>query len=168
MTDYSASTDLLTGNIPLPAALNAAKFVSDAADEIDSIIGFVYQTPIDVTITSVVDRPARLLLKRISNWLASGRLILAVDSGGEDTTLHAYGLKLVNDALMALNAIAAGEVVLQGAVQITPAVGTVGPQSAPTINNLDALSQVEEFYDAFNPQNPLYPWVDKRLWVRKI
>ncbi|HWI68184.1 MAG TPA: hypothetical protein VNS88_07365, partial [Nitrospiraceae bacterium] len=71
---YSEVTDLLTGNVPTPAYLSPQKYVDDAADEIDSKIGFVYETPIDVTYSSSnpVTRPVRLLLKRINNFLASG------------------------------------------------------------------------------------------------
>jgi hypothetical protein len=39
---YSAVTDLLTGDLPLPSYVSPVKFVDDAADEIDSKIGFLY------------------------------------------------------------------------------------------------------------------------------
>lgn len=151
---YSATTDLLVGNIPLPSTLTPQKYVDDAADEIDSVIGFKYQCPIDMSDLGTVKRPARLLLKRVSNWLATGRIILAVDAAGEDTQLHAYGLKLVSDAMAVLQAIADGSVVLEGATTLTDSdEASAGLRRAPAIANLDESSIVEGFYEALNPNN---------------
>jgi phage gp36-like protein len=151
---YSQVTDLLIGNIPLPQALTPQKYVDDAADEIDSVIGFRYQTPIDMSDLGNVVKPARLLLKRVSNWLATGRIILAVDAAGEDVQLHAYGLKLVSDANDVLRAIADGVVFLDGAVTMTdPDEASMGLRRAPQIANLDEESIVEAFYAALDPRN---------------
>jgi hypothetical protein len=151
---YSATTDLLIGNIPLPATLTPQKYVDDAADEIDSIIGFKYQTPIDMSDLGAVAKPARLLMKRLSNWLATGRIILAVDAAGEDNNLHAYGLKLVSDASAVLQAIADGSVVLEGATTLSdPDDASAGLRRAPAIANVDSESIVEAFYAALDPNN---------------
>lgn len=143
---YSAKADLLVGSIPLPGYLDADKYVDDAADEIDSKLGFVYETPIPVAegAEGQAPRPVRLLLKRINNFLATGRLLLAVDSGGEEVRLHAYGQKLVEDATIALDAIVKGEIDLHDVtlVQVDRLV-----QTTPIINNLDEESAVEAFYD---------------------
>lgn len=150
MATYSLSTDLLNGNIPIPTYLDKEKYVQDAADEIDSKIGHLYNTPIDISEGSPVPRWTRLLLKRINNHLATGRLLMAADAGGEDDRLHAYGWSLVQEATEALKRIAAGEIRLDGAA---------GPpnQSAPAISsiillNTDPESNVEAFYDrVLNP-----------------
>lgn len=149
---YSLVTDMLNGNIPFPASLNKQKFVDDAADEIDSVIGTKYVTPINMNDLGPVSRPSRLLLKRISVWLSTGRSILAVAGGGEDVQLHAYGLKLVNDATLALQAIGNGEVLLDGATTITdPDNASAGLRRAPVIANVDPVSNVEAFMEYFNP-----------------
>ena len=151
---YSTTADLLIGNIPLPATLTPQKYVDDAADEIDSIIGFRYVTPIDMSELGTVPKPARLLLKRVSNWLATGRIILAVDAAGEDVQLHAYGLRLIEDATVTLRAIADGTVFLEGAPTIADSdEATLGLRRAPQIGNLDSESQVEAFYSALDPSN---------------
>jgi phage gp36-like protein len=156
---YSVIGDLLLGQIPLPATISAQKFVDDAADEVDSVIGFRYATPLDMSDLGPIPRPARLLIKRIANWLASGRLILALDSSGEDQQLHAYGLKLVSDATTALHQIASGEIVIDGATVISE---TSVQAKAPVINNLDDESIVEGFYSTFDARNLSYettvPW----------
>lgn len=152
---YSEITDLLTGNVPTPAYLSPQKYVDDAADEIDSKIGFVYETPIDVTDSSSnpVSRPVRLLLKRINNFLASGRLLLAVDAGAETDRVHAYGLYLVKEAEESLCAISDGKVNLEGAELLPTDQARV---TAPLIQNVDSESNVEAFYDRIANPNYLY------------
>lgn len=140
MPAYCTVVDLLIGDIPTSAALDPAKYVQDAADEIDSKIGFIYTTPI-------VDapRPVTLLLKRINAHLASGRLILAATITGEMDQLNAYGASLVADAELAIAQIAAGEIILQ---DVLPAPGVVLQTSihAPMIANGDSESSVDAFY----------------------
>lgn len=148
---YSEVTDLLTGNIPLPATTSADMYVQDASDEIDSKIGHIYSTPIDVSEDSLVKRPARLLLKRIANWLASGRLMMATAAGAQQQEVHAYALKLVEDATKSLDMIASGDVLLDGAVRVeVPPKSFTGPQ----IDNKDPESNVDAFYDRIS--NPSY------------
>lgn len=139
---YCEVTDLLTGNVPVPANLNPTKFVSDAADEIDSQIGFNYETPVSL---DSLERPASLLLKRINVWLATGRLLMAADSGGEDTHLHQYGEYLVREASAALKAIADGSILLTGAT-LTPTPDNEVALKV-LISNKDATSNVDDFYD---------------------
>jgi hypothetical protein len=146
---YCDVTDLLTGNIPTPASLDPAKFVSDAADEMDSIIGRIYHTPVDISPSGTVSRPSRLALKRINVHLATGRLLLAADAAGEQQKLHEYAIYLVKSAQEALNAIVTGQVVLDGAI-VEEGDGTLNV-TTPLINNIDDVSNVEAFYDFFKP-----------------
>ena len=147
---YSATTDLLTGDLPLPSYVSPQKFVDDAADEIDSKIGFLYATPVDINAPEIVD-PVKKLLKRLNNFLASGRLIMMLTQSEEDTRLHAYGYSLVVDAQAALDQIASGELV----VGLPPADGApTDVATAPLIYNQDSESQVEAFYDRI--ANPYY------------
>ncbi len=155
---YCELADLLMGNIPVPS--DAQKYIDQAADEIDSKIGMKYATPVVVD-SSPESRPTTLLLKRINTWLATGRMILARDAGGEDDQLHQYGLYLVNEATAALNAIVDGSVTLPGATPVTPDDNL---SSAPIISNVDNTSAVESFGEVFgNPASqaltaPRYPW----------
>jgi hypothetical protein len=153
---YSATTDLLNGNIPLPSYVNTQKYVDDAADEIDSKIGFIYQTPIDVTTNSLVPRPARLLLKRINNFLATGRILMAVDAGGEEVQVHAYAASLIRDANAALDMIVSGDVIIEGAVRLD--TGDAAQVTAIIVNNLDPESNVEAFYDRIANPSYVYPY----------
>ena len=134
---YSSVEDLLTGKIPLPGGVDAARYVESATDEVDTFIGFRYQTPVDVSDTSPVVRPARLLLKRIAN-------MLAVSAGAEYQKQHAYGRSLVNEATGLLNQIAEGTIVLEGAES---ASGFTGNSTGPLIANEDAESNVSAFYN---------------------
>ena len=143
---YSKSSDLLTGGTPISQLLDKEKFVADAADEIDSRIGVRYVVPVDVSPDA--DPPvavySRLLLKRINNFLATGRLILAAASAGEDTELNAYAVRLITEAHEAITQIESGAVDLDGAVE-NPTNSTSLP--GPTIKNPDTASAVDAFYD---------------------
>lgn len=144
---YCEDTDLLVGGIPMPAYLNAEKFVDDAADEIDSYLGRLYVTPISVEANTPQVRPTRLLLKRINSHLATGRLIQAADASGQNKQLHAYATSLIAGAILALQQLVEGSP-LEGA---TPLPSTEDPDAnavtGPLIRNVDAESNVEAFYD---------------------
>lgn len=152
MAAYCATSDLLTGSIPTPSYLDPDKFVQDAADEIDSHLGFVYGTPFDVSDNpgNELVRPARLLLKRLNVWLASGRLLLAAASSGEDDNLHAYAKSLVDGALATLEKINTGEILLEGAKTLVDQ--TVAPRG-PMWSNPDLESAVDAFYSQLVPVN---------------
>lgn len=113
MTAYSEVGDLLLGDLIVGTGTNQQKFIDDAAEEMDSKIGWRYDTPIVVT---GLPRHQRLLLKGINNKLASGRLILSLDAAGEGSTLHAYGYYLIKEAMNELMVIANGELDLVGAI----------------------------------------------------
>lgn len=144
MTTYCTVEDILTGDVRLPAGLDKQKFVQDATDEIDSRIGLLYQTPIDVSDTSTVPRPVRLLLKRLAAHLATGRLILAQAAGGERSRVHAYGEMLIKEVCETLDKIQSGATPLLD-VPLVDAGGNLG--SLPLIANKDAESSVDAFYD---------------------
>lgn len=159
---YSEPEDLLTGAIPTPAYLSPAGYVNDAADEIDSKLGFIYVTPIDLDETDDATRPARLLLKRINNFLATGRLLMAVASPEEDNQVHAYASRLIAEANSALNDIAKGDIDL-GADKL-PA--QVEPVVTPLVVYGDAESNVEAFYDRV--ANPDYHFPESGLTGRLL
>lgn len=145
---YCVESDLLIGDISVSAALSPTKYVADAADEIDSKIGFRYDTPIPAT----APRPVLLLLKRLNSHLASGRLILAATISANQEELNSYGASLVNDAQLTLEALASGEMVLPG-VAASPDLPPPPAEDDPLaqkilLSNLDPVSQVEAFYGA--------------------
>lgn len=145
---YCAEADLLIGDISVSAQLSPAKYVADAADEIDSKIGFRYLTPVPTT----APRPVLLLLKRLNSHLASGRLILAATISANQEELNSYGASLVNDAQLTLEALASGEMVLPGvdpSPTLPPSPSADDPLAQKILlSNLDPVSQVESFYTA--------------------
>lgn len=141
---YSRTQDMLVGDIPLSSGSDAERYVNDAADEIDSRIGHIYSTPVDVSDGSPVERPARLLLKRISNFLATGRYLMALQAPNQRLETNAYAERLIREASESLNMIAEGQIILEGAeTEDGDELAPVGP----LINNLDPESNVEAFYD---------------------
>lgn len=152
---YSEETDLLIGDMPLPKGLRPQKYVDDGADEIDSVIGFIYVTPVNIDGDSTpVVRPVRLLLKRLNNMLASGRMIMAMTTGGQRQELHAYGASLVREAVAVLKQIADGEILLEGAERVGNDEDPNDQFTGPQVFNLDGESNVESFYDRI--ANPAY------------
>ena len=163
-SSYSTVADLLIGDMPVAVGFSKQKFVDDAADEVDSVLGRRYVTPIDVSDTSAVPRHARLFVKRVANHLASGRLILALAAGGEDQALHAYGWSLVKNATDALGLIASGEYDIDGA---QPAEGTGDTANVgASIQNVDATSGVEAFYQ--NGQSSVQPLIGPSLYPVEV
>lgn len=160
---YSEVGDLLIGDIPLPARIgDGSKFVDMAADEIDSQVGHIYTTPIVIP-DEPQYRPARLLLKKINNLIASGRIILDMAAGGEDNDLHAYGRSMLNEGLSLLASIVTGRIVLIGAPLLP---GTEDVDTGPLIVNEDPESLVEAFYQQFShgesrSLNPPRPYKDR-------
>lgn len=148
---YSETGDLLTGNIPLPGALVPAKFIDDAADEIDGALGHLYVTPFVLDVNDPAVRPSALVLKRISNLLASGRLIMAADAGGQDQQLHAYGLSLIQEAHAALTKLRESSDTLPGAEPLPPVDDPNATVRGPRILNEDDHSHVAAFYEYVDP-----------------
>lgn len=125
-----------------------ATFVNDAADEIDSIIGYTYETPVTNREDGLpLDErsPVLLTLKRINRYLASGRYIMAVAASGEEQELHAYAKRLVNEALDALKKIAEGSVPFDARQLPDSRAFDKGPR----ISNAEVRSNVDAFYGAY-------------------
>ena len=157
---YSTVDDLLTGDMMISSKVDKLKFVNDAADEIDSKIGFIYSLPLSALLIH-----EELLLKGINNKLASGRLILTLDIAGEGTTLHAYGLRLVTEAMQELMLIANGTVDLSADLLPNPDPGVYASKTA-SVTNIDAMSSVEAFYDWANRKLPVAePLLGEYIWA---
>jgi len=149
---YCGLEDLLKGDLELPRYMgDGSQLVNMAAEDMDSHVGHIYVTPIEVAATPA-NRPTILMLKRINRCLASGRMLLDIAAAAENTDLHAYGRSLVKEAMDLLEKIAAGEIVLQGAERIEEVLDPDGEHfTGPKINNEDNYSLVQSFYDRFNP-----------------
>lgn len=152
---YCDVEDLLVGSTALPKGMEPQAYVDGAADEIDMRIGFTYVTPVDITETSPVERPVRLILKTLNVHLATGRLCLAMAKNAQRTDLEPYGASLVRDALAMVGQIERGEITLIGAARIVR-TGEEAPFTGPQIFNQDAESNVEAFYDRISNPNYFY------------
>jgi hypothetical protein len=149
---YCIDTDLMLGNLPIASGVSIPRYIQDAADEIDTCISRLYKTPV-VFGTSLLQEQYRatiLLLKRINSHLASGRMIMALDSSGEETQLHAYGKSLVDGALKVLEMIENRELDLEGADPNTN-LPSIDVHPYGIVFQLDEVSLVESFYAAHDP-----------------
>jgi phage gp36-like protein len=160
---YCSVDELLVGANPLPKQFLPQAFVDDAANEIDSLIGFRYITPVDIESDNTpVVRPARLLLKRLNVYLATGRLLMAMASNSSRTDLHPYGRSLVVEATAILARIASGEIILEGA-PLVESENSNEEFTGPQIANLDFESNVESFYARI--ANPGYIYGPERYSI---
>lgn len=142
---YSGIADLLIGDIPLQARHgDGSQMIKAQANDIDAQIGHIYLTPVEVP-DEPQFRPTLLLLKKINNLLASGRLMLDMSAAGEDDNPNAYGMQMLREGLALLGQIQSGAIVLAGAPRIDEGQGAPGL----LIHNEDQVSLVEQFY---NPQ----------------
>lgn len=158
---YSEVTDLLLGDTILGGGVDPQKFVDAAADEMDSKLGWLYATPINVlgdplAIPPVVALPRHeaLLLKGINNKLASGRLILTLDIAGEGTTLHAYGARLVKEAMDELLLLANGTLDLSAPRTILADAAVI--DRTPAVLNIDEESLLAPFVNTVHRGRPWY------------
>jgi hypothetical protein len=149
---YCTKDDLLTGDIPLAGKYgDGTSFVEMAADEIDAQLGHMYTTPIEFDDSTpeseAINRPAKLLLKKVNRLLASGRIVLDMAAGGEDNNLHAYGASMWQEAVSLLDKIACRDIVLVGAPLIETAAAD--ENTRVSITNEDPYSLVKGFYDRY-------------------
>lgn len=137
----------LLGDVRVRVDSDPATFAQKASDEIDSVLGFIYQTPFfDITSYpsgTTVDRVAKLLLQRIASFIGAARLIMSYDQQGEDNKPNQYAVYLMTEASEALDAVRDGKIALAGAIQLNPSI-ELG--SRVGISNLDSFSQVESLY----------------------
>lgn len=148
-TAYCTTDDLLLGNLPVGTTVDPAKYVQDAAEEIDSKIGRIYQTPL---ILGNLSRPSLLLIQRINKFLATGRILLTLDLPNEESRMHAVAKQYITDASSALAQIVNGDVRLDGAVLIN---ADFSKNAGPLAINNDGGSMVDGFY-TFTTPDPFY------------
>lgn len=157
---YCSVADLRYGDIVLATYMgDGGKYVDGAAEEIDAAVGHIYVTPMLLDSADQKQRPAALLVKKINWLLASGRLVLDLAAAGEDSDLHAYGRRMLDEGLALLKQVSSEEIVLVGAAPLPVPEGEEKNSTGPAIYNEDAESLVESFYERFNPyRNPPFQY----------
>lgn len=149
---YSTKDDLRIGDIRLPVRYgDGSSFVVSAAEEIDAQLGHIYVTPFVIDAQVAQNRPAILILKKINNLIASGRLIMDMAASQEDTTLHAYGWAMLKEGLELLKALQSRSILLTGSTLIDYDGDGQKTPTGPLIHNVDTESRVEGFYDSPYP-----------------
>lgn len=151
---YVQETDLLLGELTssLPSSISVTQYLDMTAEEMDAKLGVLYKVPIAI---NGLPNSQGGLIRSIHRKLASGRIIMAATVAHSESSLHAYALQLVKEALMELMAVANGDVVLVGAERVN-GDGTgrgeiddaeiLDPQArVPGSKNRDTYSAVEAF-----------------------
>lgn len=155
MASYCEKRDLLLGEINVPSFIDSDQYILNASEEVDVALCGVYSTPFTMAENSQT-RPTVLFLKQVTSKLASGRIIMAAAAGAEMSEIHQYGIYLVNEAIESLKQVASGEFILPGATQVDPSPSDTG---GVRIKNVDATSNVEDFYNQIQKQTVPVPYL---------
>jgi len=138
----------LSGRLPIEISVNS--YINSAADHIDGRLGFMYLTPFDVEGLGSLPSHQVKLLKGINAKRAAGQIILAATIATEDSVLQQYGLWLIQEADIELQAIQSGEVKLNA-----PLVSSDGLPLNPTADpdDADAYARVPTAFviDKYSP-----------------
>lgn len=150
---YCADTDLMLSGTRMPQGMQVTPQVaiSAAAEEIDAAIGMLYQTPITVEEDDPAKRFDTLTLKRINALLATGRLITAMATGGEQNGVHAYGEYLLKFGWAQLKQIQDGTIKLTSATPIVQADSNALRRGPLLVEDNQKVSMVDSFYQNFQP-----------------
>lgn len=130
------------GDIQAGSNTNLDAFIQGASDEMDSKLGFLYEVPF---IQANFAPWVWTLIKQTANKIATGRLLLALNSGGEQSAENAYGASLLKEGLSTLQEMVTGGMTLPGATPVASPTTVDG--NGPTILVADQFSAVETFYD---------------------
>jgi len=149
---YCVPGDLPLGQLStrLPPEVSISSYIESAADHIDARLGFRYVTPFDVEGVDSLPPHQVKLLKGINAKRAAGQIILAATMASEDSALHQYGLWLIQESDIELQAIMNGDVMLSA-----PLVDSDGYPLDPTTDpdDADAYARVPTAYniDMYSP-----------------
>ena len=140
---YCTSDDLLVGDMVF-GSLDVTDFINQAANEIDSKLGVIYKLPLSAAVgQTFVNLPQyqQLIVKNINIKLASGRLFLTT-AADDTSSLHQYGMRLVQEAMSELMAIANGLVELSA--ERREPIGQEQDRIPRTLNH-DEESMVDQY-----------------------
>lgn len=152
------------GGMSFDSTLDFQRFIDSAAVEMNGKLGVIYEIPLaPAIIPPATVAPATLpeyqldLLQTINAKLASGRIMLTIDSTGEGSRQHAYGAQLVREAMMELMYLVNGEVDI--AAVRRPSQTT---NSGPRILNHDAESSVDVYEKMVHNRDRVFAWPGKQ------
>lgn len=137
------------GNLKLPSAITVESLCESAANEMDGLLGDRYQVPITVSASVPEEKPTAYWLQTVSSQIAAGRLMVSAGAAGSQETTNNYGKYLLAQAYAQIKLVTDSKKDLPGAVEVGNDDGT--DIKGPYIINQDAYSQVDVFYDNFEP-----------------
>lgn len=141
---YCEVNDLLVrdNGMMFSPTFDFVRFINSASEEMDGMLGEIYSLPLASAAGGWKTLPVyqQLLLKQINIKLASGRILLTLQASGDTRSLHAYGQRLLDEAMAMLMPLINGTVRLD-----TPARDAVALQTSPVIQNHDSRSLVDIF-----------------------
>lgn len=162
---YCEATDVDMGGMGVPSPDPRQGFVVNACDEMNAKLGAMYAVPID---PNDLPEHERLMLKVIAVKIASGRFLATWSIPDEQSSVHAYARRLLDEGLSELHLIANGDYILHAPPADTNDDGLpdeVGPSvpgsRAPSVHVQDECSPVEAFHaQVFGGRPSRFPGFD--------
>lgn len=161
MANYCEPEDLNFGNLMLPEGEARAPFITEASEEIDAKLGWIYATPINM---EPLRYHERMILKTICRKIAGGRMVTTMAIPDESGSLNAYGSRLLKEGLDELHMLASGDVPLSAPradletatdEADTGGIGAPGART-PSVSNYDSESPTLQFERAVFGGVPSY------------
>lgn len=154
---WALESDLLLGDLET-GHLDKTQYLEFAEDEIVSHLGITYALPLPT-----LSAHNQLTLKVLQARLASGRLLLAMAAGGEDSELHAYGRHLVEMGMSDLYRVGKDFELFDDAGNPIPTIASQGSSRAAAAIQPDVANSMGPFeiyerdvhaggYDAWAPE----------------
>jgi hypothetical protein len=137
------------GNLKLPVAVTVESLCETAANEVDGLLGVRYAVPITVSVNVAEEKATSYWLQMVSSQIAAGRMMVSAGAAASQDTTNNYGRYLLSQAYGQIKLVTDGKKDLAGAVEIGNEDET--EVKGPYIINQDAYSQVDAFYDNFEP-----------------
>jgi len=116
---YALTTDIdqILGKLPVSSGMDKQTFIDISAAEMHTYMLGIYTVPIHIpsSVATATSGITSNILKSINQDLATGRLILALDTTMENQSIHEYGSWLVDKSITKLEEIRSQKFVLPGA-----------------------------------------------------
>jgi len=148
---YANTTDLdqILGKLPVSSGMSKQDFIDSAAAEMHTYMIGLYDVPITVpsSVATTVSGITSNILKSINQDLATGRLILALDTAGENETIHNYGSWLVDNSIDKLKQIKSQGIFLPGATLDTDRTDDVARVGRVDSSSPDSASYFNRNYN---------------------
>jgi phage gp36-like protein len=144
-----ASVQTYLRNVRLPAGVTLESLSVAASNELDGHLGSRYVTPIAASFEEATQVVTANWLQNVTAMLAAGTFYMSMSGSASHDSNHQYGEYLRRSAFGMINQVISGKTDLQGIEETSTNTSVI---QGATVLNQDAFSQVDLFYDNYEPE----------------